>query len=55
MQVGDLVTWVQCNERQTGIVVDFDHEADGILCFVTAKGNSLWYRKGQVKAINASR
>ena len=27
MKVGDLVTWVQCNERQIGIVVAF-HSTD---------------------------
>jgi len=55
MKVGDLVTWVQCNERQVGIVVDFDHEADGVLCFILAKGNNSWYRKARVEVVSESR
>ena len=56
MKVGDLVQLLNYGRQpmsEVGIVVEFDHGANGVLCFV--KGESMWFRTNQVEVINASR
>jgi len=56
MKVGDLVkyTWIPGPaDISFGIVVGFDHEAEGVLCCM--EGQNLWFKSSQVQVINESR
>jgi len=54
MQAGDLVKYLsRHNKYLYGIVVESDHVADGVLCFI--KGESMWLRTNQVEVVSASR
>ena len=52
MKVGDLVSFFDPLPRVLlGVVVDFDDEADGVLCFMFSKGGNVWFRRNQVKVV----
>ena len=55
MKVGDLVKYASHVHTETlyGIVVEFDHVAEGVLCFI--KGESMWLRTNQIEVISESR
>ena len=55
MKVGDLVKYASHVHTETlyGIVVEFDHVAEGALCFI--KGESMWLRTNQIEVISESR
>ena len=54
MQVGDLVKFsAHPAHILFGIVLGFDHLAEGVLCRMD--GQSLWFRTDQVKVVNANR
>jgi len=54
VQIGDLVRFsAHPAYVLLGVVVGFDHEAEGVLCFI--EGKNTWFRTNQVEVINASR
>ena len=53
MKVGDLVEHTSLLGRRLGIVIDFDPEANGVLCFM--KGQNLWFIAHQLEVISESR
>jgi hypothetical protein len=56
MQVGDLIKYsgrIGLHVGRLGVVVDFDHEAEGVLCFI--EGQNLWFSNNQVEVVNESR
>ena len=56
MKIGDLIMFsLRPAHVLLGVVIDFDDVADGVLCFMFSRGKNLWFRKGQVKVVNASR
>ena len=59
VQVGDLVTWTQRNERQIGIIVadpDFGHKGAQSQCWSVVHNGEMTIARGEwLKVISASR